>query len=298
MKMNIKARIQRNIYCLITNIKPEWNIKLRYKAMYKKHFPDNNPTTFVEKLLWLRLHVYNNSSLVDQCADKVTVRDYVKTKGYGKLLNECLGIYDSVEEIPWDSLPNQFAIKWNFGATFNIICDDKRKLNINEVKTKLTQWGRIQYHLPFAEMQYKHCKKKIIIEKYLDTNQGFLPYDFKFYCFDGVCKAILFIADRENSDSKKGAFFDEKWNYLGVPMGGRYHEFNTIPQKPSSYEDMLKCAEELSKGIPFVRMDFYDYNGKAIFGEMTFTPTAGFSPAQILIDGHDMGDFINLSISK
>lgn len=105
----------------------------------------------------------------------------------------------------------------------------------------------------------------------------------------------MFIADRDNSDSKKGAFFDENWDYLGVPMGGRYHEFDTIPQKPSSYNDMLKCAEDLSKGIPFVRMDFYDYNGKAIFGEMTFTPTAGFSPAQILINGHDMGDFIDLS---
>lgn len=139
--MSVKNKIQKPIYCLITKIKPEWNIKLRYRAMYKKRFPENNPTTFVEKLLWLRLHVYNNSTLVDQCADKVAVRDYVEVKGYGNLLNECLGVYDSVAKIPWDSLPNQFVIKWNFGATFNIICDDKKKLNIEEVKERLVKWG-------------------------------------------------------------------------------------------------------------------------------------------------------------
>jgi len=27
--------------------------------------------------------------------------------------------------------------------------------------------------------------------------------------------------------------------------------------------------------LPFVRVDFYDINGKCIFGEMTLTPTGG-----------------------
>lgn len=285
-----KNDIQNKIYCLITRINPTWTIRLRYYAMNKKRFPMNNPVTFVEKLLWLRIKYYNNSPLVCECADKVTVREFVKNKGYGSLLNQAYGVYSTVEAIPWDRLPDQFAIKWNFGATYNIICDNVNDLDIAETKAKLTKWGKTKYYLPYAEMQYKHCKKKLLMEKYLDTNQGFLPYDYKLYCFDGEVKAILFIADRDQD--KHGGFYTKEWDYIGLP-GERYKEFETQPSKPKSLETMIECAEQLSQGIPFVRIDFYDNNGKAIFGEMTFTPTAGFSPATIQIDGHDMGDFID-----
>ena len=140
-------------------------------------------------------------------------------------------------------------------------------------------------------MQYKYCRKRIIIERYLDTKLGFLPYDYKLYCFDGVCKAILFIADRDAE--KKGGFYSPNWEFIGLPET-RYKRFEVEPDAPESLSEMIRCAEDLSRGIPFVRVDFYDVAGKAVFGEMTFTPTAGLSPAQIKIDGHDMGDFIDI----
>lgn len=34
---------------------------------------------------------------------------------------------------------------------------------------------------------------------------------------------------------------------------------------------MKLLATKLSKGIPHVRVDFYDINGKVYFGEMTFS---------------------------
>lgn len=287
-----KAKIEKNIYCFLTMLNPNWNIKLRYRAIFKKPFPMKNPKTFNEKLLWLRMKYYNDSKLVTQCADKVAVRDYVIENGYGELLNNVYGVYDSVEQVPWDNLPQQFAMKWNFGATFNIICDDVGKLDIEEAKKKMEKWGKTQYYLPYAEMQYKHCKKQIIIEKYLDANRGFLPYDYKLYCFDGKCKAILFIADRDAK--KKGGFYSNEWEYLGK-AGAGYQEFTNHPERPCSLETMIACAEKLSEGIPFVRVDFYDFNGRAIFGEMTFTPAAGLSPSQIKLDGKDMGEYIDLT---
>lgn len=288
-----KDRIQNRIYCLLTRVNPSLNIKLRYYAMNKKVFPDKDPRTFVEKLLWLRIHYYNKSPLVIQCADKVAVRDYVNQMGFGEYLNEVYGVYDDVESIPWTQLPKQFAMKWNFGASYNIICDDVDKLDRNAAKEKMTEWGHTDYYLPYAEMQYKYCKKKILIEKYLDTKQGFLPYDYKFYCFDGKCRAVLLIADRDDDKSKKGAFFSPDWEYLGLP-GKRYHEFEELPQAPESFDLMVACAEKLSEGIPFVRVDFYEYMNKPVFGEMTFSPAAGLTPAQIEIEGHEMGEFIDL----
>ena len=58
---------------------------------------------------------------------------------------------------------------------------------------------------------------------------------------------------------------------------------------------MLKIAERLSKPFPFVRVDFYDLNGKPILGEMTFTP-AGCAARYYNENGLNMlGSMIKLS---
>jgi hypothetical protein len=40
---------------------------------------------------------------------------------------------------------------------------------------------------------------------------------------------------------------------------------------------MLEAAAKLSKGFSVVRVDLYEVDGKAYFGEMTFTPAAGYN---------------------
>ena len=39
---------------------------------------------------------------------------------------------------------------------------------------------------------------------------------------------------------------------------------------------MKKIESELSKDIPFARIDFYIINGYVYFGEITFYPASGF----------------------
>ena len=56
----------------------------------------------------------------------------------------------------------------------------------------------------------------------------------------------------------------------------------------------MDIAETLGKKIPFVRVDFYEWKSKPIFGEMTFTPDAGMRPSEIKIDGKEMGEYIIL----
>lgn len=50
---------------------------------------------------------------------------------------------------------------------------------------------------------------------------------------------------------------------------------NPIP-KPDSYEEMVCLAERLAEGIPFVRVDFYEIDGRPYFGEMTLYPGSGW----------------------
>lgn len=285
-------KLRNKYYRFLTYLSPELNTKARYRQFFGKKLDLNNPHTFEEKLLYLKIKNYIRNPVVIQCADKVAVREYVLNNGYGHLLNDVIGVYDRVEDIPWEQLPDQFALKWNFGATYNIICNDKTKLNIPETKKLLKQWGKQKYWLDYSEMQYKYCPKKIICEKYLDTKQGFLPYDYKLYCFSGKVKAILFIMDRNNN--KKGGFFSPDWTYLG-PASKDYKGFDNYPEKPYSLDVMIECAEALAKGFPFVRVDFYQCREKAIFGEMTFTPAGGIHLSQIDIEGKSMGELLDIS---
>lgn len=44
---------------------------------------------------------------------------------------------------------------------------------------------------------------------------------------------------------------------------------------PDNLTDMIKVAEELSKGFKFLRVDLYNVEDKIYFGELTFYPAAG-----------------------
>ena len=68
--------------------------------------------------------------------------------------------------------------------------------------------------------------------------------------------------------------------------------------KPSCFDEMVRYARVLSQGIPFVRVDFYDSNGKVVFGEMTFTPTAGMSEIYTEEAALAMGKMIRLPIEE
>ena len=165
--MNLKEKLRKipgvkKIYSTVTGlickiatiISPELNTKIRYMLAFKKKLDLNNPQTLNEKVLWLKLNRYMNDPLVIQCADKYRVREYVKQCGCG--------------DIPWDKLPNQFVLKWNFGAKMNIICKDKSRIDKKQVIDQMRKWGKNKCWLSHSEMQYKYAPKKIICEALLN----------------------------------------------------------------------------------------------------------------------------------
>lgn len=55
------------------------------------------------------------------------------------------------------------------------------------------------------------------------------------------------------------------------------HPFSNVPIPiPNQFNRMKEIARNLSKGIPFVRIDLYDIHDEIYFGEMTFYPASGF----------------------
>ena len=298
MKLNTHSKLSLIFKQTLTRISPRLNTEVVYFMKFKKRINFRRPQTLDEKILYLKLHDYYKNPLVTQCCDKYAVRQYVESNGCGEILNELYHVYDKVEDINWDALPDKFVLKWNFGSGENLICFDKKNLDIEDAVRKLNAWyeDRDTFYLAYSEMQYKGIVPKLVCEKLIETEHGGLPVDYKFYCFNGHAECVLVCTGRGADGSDPAYyFFDREWNLL------RYNRYGleapkdfTLP-KPKNIELLFDYAEKLSRPFPFVRADFYLENGQCIFGELTFTPCGGFDVNRLPETQKLFGDMVKLS---
>lgn len=267
-------------------------IKLRYRFHMGRRLKLNHPQTFQEKLQWLKLHDQNPEYTI--MVDKVKVKDYVSHKVGCEYVVPLLGVWDKPEEIEWDSLPKQFVLKTNHsgGNSGVVICRDKANLDKEEAVTKLCNSLQSDIYKSYREWPYKNVEKKVFAEKFIEDESGELR-DYKFFCFNGKVKALFIATDRQTLGKElKFDFFDANYNHLPLRQG--HPNSITPPQKPDSFEDMKRIAEILSKDIPHVRVDFYEVNGKAFFGEMTFCHFAAMVPFEPEEWDYKFGEWLDL----
>lgn len=258
---------------LLYRISPSATLKILFRLKNKYPLNLKNPTTYNEKLQWVKLNY--NHPLLTKLVDKYTVREYIEKKA-PELLNELLWQGFDANDIPWDFLPDKFVIKTTHGSGFNIICYDKGKLNKEQCVKKLNGWLKEKFLRCYGEWFYGVEKPRIIIEKFLDAGEGQVPEDYKIFCFNGEPHYI--IVDTDRFVEHKRNVYDLKWNFKeGVTLNFP----NDKPiAKPEKLDELIKYAKILSEGFPHVRVDLYLVKGKVYFGEMTFTNGAGFDKIQ------------------
>ena len=278
---------------LLCGISPKLSVKFWYRLYLKKPLDLEHPKTLDEKIQWMKLYYYKDNPLVYQCADKFRVRDYVKNCGLEHILNDLIATYHSANDINWDVLPQKFVLKWNFSNGGNIICSDKSKLDRKQAIKELNRFQKIKPHLKYAEPQYD-VEKVLLCEKFIETQNGEAPVDYKFYCFNGEAKYVLCCYGRSIDHRPAFYFFDKDWQLQRFnKMGKEAPEGFTMP-KPEGMDDLFHYAEILSKPFPFVRADFYLENGKAYFGELTFTPGGGYDMNRLPETQLKFGQMVNL----
>lgn len=292
------SKFRRTIKLILFHISPKLNVWANFLYHYKyygKLLSFSNPVILDEKIQTMKFDFYKDNSLVTKCADKYAVREYVEDKGCGEILNELYAAYDGVDEIDWDALPNKFIVKWNFGAGSNFICRDKSKINIEETKALLKKWrkGYRHYYKPDSEIHYKPIKPKLVCEKFIETEDGKLPVDYKIYCFNGKPMYLMIATERE-SGNPKFYLVDKKWELQRLNKAGKEAPVGFIPPKPEGYEKLFEYAEILAKPFPFVRADFYLENKKIIFGELTFTPAGGIDTNRLIEANEYYGSLVDL----
>lgn len=266
-----------------------------YRKRVGKRLNLREPKTYNEKVQWSKL--YDSSEIKSRLADKYLVRSWVEERIGAQYLIPLLGVYSCYKEIQFDDLPDQFVLKCNHGASFNIIVKDKSAVDLGEVKSKLELWMKTNFAYRHGfEMHYANIKRQILVEAYME-NEGFDDlFDFKFWCFNGVVHYIEFLCNRNLGRLKK-AFMNTDWKKQDFCTSNNRID-DEIP-KPDNLDVMINLAETLSKGFPHVRVDFYRMNdGRIYFGEMTFSSASGRSKWSPPSADRMMGDLWDLPPSS
>ena len=168
-------------------------------------------------------------------------------------------------------------------------------INIEEAKQMLQGAGKKDYTKYNKEYVYHDVPHRFIAEKYMEDESGFELKDYKIFCFDGSPKYLFVATGRQQHDTRFD-FYDLEFNHLPVLNG--HPNADKLPAKPDNFEEMLEVASKLSKGIPFVRIDFFYVEGKVYFGECTFYDWAGMRPFTDYNWDLQLGSWIDLSIIK
>lgn len=270
-------------------------LKLKYRVEMGKKLNLKNPKSFNEKLQWLKLNDRNPE--YTKMVDKYEAREYVAEKIGEEYLIPLLGVWDSVDDIDFESLPDKFVLKCTHDSGGVVVCRDKSKLNINDARKKLDVCLHRDFYKLTREWPYKDVKPRIIAEKFMvDKNEEKTQTgltDYKFYCFNGVPKYAYVSLGLENHKTAKISFVTLDWEI--APFGRTdFAEFKSLPPKPTKFDEMIKLATVLSKDIRFLRVDFYEIDEKIYFGELTFFPGSGYTEINPEEWDYKLGDMINL----
>lgn len=270
-------------------------LSLRFRCQMGYWIDWKNPKTFSEKIQWLK--IYNRKPEYTTMVDKYAVKQYVADRIGEKYIIPTLGVWENFDDIDFSTLPRQFVLKTTHGGGGGgvVICRDKSSFDKVKAKNIIEKSMKGDIYKSLREWPYKNVPKHIIAEKFMTSEKYSMPAelrDYKFFCFNGKVRFFKidfgrFIEHHANYYSPEGELLD--FGEVNVP---RMPEVTL--EIPSNISEMIKIAEVLSKGMPFLRVDLYDINGNIKFGECTFYPASGTGPWEPIGTENWMGELMQI----
>lgn len=271
-------------------------LRIRYRKIFHQPLHLRNPQKFTEKMQWLKLN--DRNPLYHQLVDKYEVKPIIASIIGNEYIIKTLGVWERYEDIDFEKLPNQFVLKCTHDSASIVICKDKSKFdsskyahNYNNVFLKSDY-----YHFQNKQWAYKGLKPRIIAEEYIEDDMYDSLSDYKIYCFNGVAKGVYVTINRFTNLSV--SMYDMDWNLM--PFEHIHPNLGEKVAVPKNLSLMKKMAEKIARYIdnPFVRVDFYETNGKVYFGEITFYPEGGMCYFKPEVWDYTMGSWMDLSKLK
>lgn len=266
-------------------------LKVLYRVIMGRKLNLKNPKEYNEKLQWLKLN--DRKPEYSTMVDKYEVRGYIEDLLGDKYLIPCLGIYDSVDDIDIDALPDRFVLKCTHDSGSVEICKDKSSFDIEGARHRLSQAMKRNYYATYREWPYKYVKPRIIAEGYLEGDGGDLK-DYKVMCFNGEAKIVevhenRFVEGKVHTQT----FYDREWNIVPLTQV----ETVTVDrpsERPRQLDEILRLSELIAKDMYHARIDWYIEGDKIYFGEITFFDGSGFESFSTPEMERMLGDMIKL----
>lgn len=257
----------------------EQYIRFMYRLRMGKKLNLEHPESFNEKLQWLKL--YDHNPEYTRMVDKYEVKKYVSGLIGEQYIIPTIGVWDNLDVIDFDQLPNQFVLKCTHDSGGVVICKDKATFDKKAEKEKLQKNLDRNYFWTGREWPYKSLKPRIIAEEYLSALGAQNLVEYKIFCFNGEPKLLLVCKGEGHGSNRTNDFYDLNFNHIPVTITNP--NATEKCEAPVQYEELIRLAKKLSKDIPQIRVDFYVTDSKIYFGELTFFHDSGcchFNPTK------------------
>lgn len=257
------------------------------------------PKRFTEWIQYYKMNYRN--PILPKCVDKYSVRDYVREKlGSDRMLTTLYQVCKRAEEIDYDLLPKRFVIKTTNGGNGDnvLIVRDKNCILHQDTNNKINSWLKKNYSTTSREWAYSEASRdpKIIVEEYLEPKTGSELNDYKFFCFNGVCK--FFKIDSGRFSEHKATYFSPSGELIEVTESKYSNDLELIDLSQTRLDEMISIAEKISRDLPFVRVDLYDLENRIVFGEMTFYPMSGYGYFTPDSFDYEVGRYFSIAINE
>lgn len=255
----------------------------------------DNPQTLNEKLQVLKFQF--NQDLHRIVSDKYAARNFIKERFGEEYLIPLVFDTQNPKQLTKEVIPDYpVIIKANHDAGNNFIIRDKSLVDWKKLQIDCRWWLSWNYYYADREQQYKNIERRIIIEKLLITKDGKIPNDYKLNYLNGNLEFVYVSLDRESSNYRN--IYDADWKPVNFKWANKAKMPKTkrgpdIPP-PASFAMMKKMGAEIAKLFPYVRVDFYDVDGKLYFGEITLCHGGGFDKFEPQRVDFELGNKLNI----
>ena len=261
-----------------------WKMVMGYKLDWK------HPKTFNEKLQWLKL--YDRNPLYTTLVDKYRVKQWVADKIGEQYVIPTLAVYNSVDEINLDELPDQFVLQCNHDSGSVVICRDKSSFDFETAKRRLGEALKKNFYWEAREWPYKNVKPCVFAEKFMkDSAMNDDLTDYNVFVYKGQPNIIK--VDIELFKWHKCKLYDLHWNYIDAQIH-HLKQSNRVFDRFKALEKMFDLYKRLGEYFRQLRADFYLIDDKVFFGELTFYRGGGFEKFNPQEIGLQIGDYIQL----
>jgi hypothetical protein len=295
MMGNLKSMLSKYYWSFLDATHRWWPdsmwLKIAYKAKHGRKLHLKCPKAYTEKLQWLKIHDHN--PLYTTLVDKYAVKEYVSQKIGSQYVFPCFGVWNNFDEIDFDKLPNQFVLKCTHDSGGIVICKDKESFDKKAAKDLIERALKLDFWRWSREWAYKNVPPRILAEQYMVDESGEELKDYKLFCFNGEPRYIEVDFDRFTHHHRN--IYDVNWNLQECEIKFPSDRNRVIP-RPQNLDEMLEMARILSKGFPHVRIDLYNIDGRAYFGEFTFYHGGGWEEFRPLKWDYIFGDCMKLPI--